>query len=76
MKAAIGALRLGVAAPDDRVAGVLYWYALSGALARLAAAGRDAASAPVRSGSGGWPEPGRRHRRPTRTRASRAPSTH
>lgn len=58
MKAAIAALRRGVAAPDDRVAGVLYWYALSGALTRLAVAGRDAASAPVRSGPGGWPEPG------------------
>lgn len=51
-------LRRAVSAPDDRVAGVLYWYALSGALARLAVAGRDAASATIRPGSGGWPEVG------------------
>ena len=54
----IADLRRSVAAPDDRVAGVLYWYALSGALARLAVAGRDAASAVVRPGPGGWPEVG------------------
>ncbi len=55
---ATGLLRRAVGAPDDRVAGVLYWYALSGALARLAAAGGDAATAPVRTGPGGWPELG------------------
>ncbi|TWS20083.1 Fe-S oxidoreductase [Tsukamurella asaccharolytica] len=49
-------LRKSLAAPDGRVAGVLYWYALSGALARLAVAGRDAATAEVRSGPDGWPE--------------------
>ncbi len=57
-RAAVDALRRGTGAPDDRVAGVLYWYALSGALARLAAAGLDGAAAPVRSGAGGWPEVG------------------
>lgn len=55
---AVDALRRGVAAPDGRVAGVLYWYALSGAIARLALAGRDTAVVPVRSGAGGWPEVG------------------
>ncbi|CAM3566047.1 (2Fe-2S)-binding protein [Tsukamurella ocularis] len=54
----IAELRRSLAAPDDRVAGVLYWYALSGALARLAVAGRDSSSAVVRSGPGGWPEVG------------------
>lgn len=54
----IADLRRSVAAPDDRVAGVLYWYALSGALARVAVAGRDAGAAVVRSGAGGWPEVG------------------
>ncbi|KXP01611.1 (2Fe-2S)-binding protein [Tsukamurella pseudospumae] len=54
----IDALRRGTAAPDRRVAGVLYWYALSGALTRLAAAGFDGADAPVRTGAGGWPEVG------------------
>ena len=54
----IAELRCSVAAPDDRVAGVLYWYALSGALARLAVAGRDASSAAIRPGPGGWPDVG------------------
>ncbi|RDB49147.1 (2Fe-2S)-binding protein [Tsukamurella tyrosinosolvens] len=54
----IAELRRSVAAPDDRVAGVLYWYALSGALARLAVAGRDASSAVIRPGPGGWPDVG------------------
>ena len=54
----IAELGRAVGAPDDRVAGVLYWYALSAALARLAVAGRDVASAVVRTGPGGWPEVG------------------
>ncbi|WP_019203185.1 (2Fe-2S)-binding protein [Tsukamurella sp. 1534] len=56
--AAIAELRRSMRAPDARTAGSLYWYALSGGLARLAAAGRDAATAPVRTGPGGWPETG------------------
>lgn len=51
-------LRRGIGAPDDRVAGVLYWYALSAALARRAVAGGDAGSAAIRTGPGGWPEVG------------------
>ncbi|TWS24979.1 Fe-S oxidoreductase [Tsukamurella sputi] len=54
----IDALRRGIGAPDLRTAGILYWYALSGALARLAAAGLDGASVTVRTGAGGWPEVG------------------
>lgn len=55
---AVPALRRAMRAPDDRSAGILYWYALSGALARIARAGGDATAAPIRGGSGGWPELG------------------
>ncbi|WP_345001899.1 hypothetical protein, partial [Tsukamurella soli] len=52
--------RLGAAlhAPDDRVAGTLFWYSLSGGLARLALlGGGDVASAEltVTVGPGAWP---------------------
>ncbi|BDD82913.1 Fe-S oxidoreductase [Tsukamurella pulmonis] len=57
---AVEALRCGTGAPDRRVAGVLYWYALSNALAGVAAAGRDASTVTIHSGHGGWPELGER----------------
>lgn len=54
--AAIDGLRRAVRAPDSRVAGILYWYALSAALARLALVeSRDAERAAVTVGPGGWP---------------------
>jgi hypothetical protein len=53
---AVGRLRTGVRAPDDRTAGVLFWYSLSGALARAALLdGADAGRAGVTVGPQGWP---------------------
>ncbi|MDP0397604.1 (2Fe-2S)-binding protein [Tsukamurella strandjordii] len=55
--AAIDELQRSMRAPERRVAGILYWYALSGALARLALIdGRDADRARVTVGPGGWPQ--------------------
>ncbi|GAB3126483.1 (2Fe-2S)-binding protein [Tsukamurella serpentis] len=58
MREQIDALRRAMAAPDRRTAAILYWYALSGGLARLAVNGGDAAAVPIRSGPGGWPQLG------------------
>lgn len=55
---AVETLRRATGAPEARTAGTLYWYALSRGLARLAVAGKDAATAIIASGPGGWPEVG------------------
>ncbi|ADG78531.1 hypothetical protein TPAU25S_01909 [Tsukamurella paurometabola] len=57
LAAVIDELRRSMRAPDRRVAGTLYWYSLSGALARLALVdGRDADRAGVTVGPGSWPQ--------------------